>query len=37
MNRSEEHDKAQDKNFWSVHVNSDLRIIVHKTADSLLL
>ena len=30
-------DKAKDKNFWSVRVNSDLRIIVHKTADSLLL
>ncbi len=30
-------DKARDKNFWSVRVNSDLRIIVHKTADSLLL
>ena len=30
-------DKAKDKNFWSVRVNSDVRIIVHKTADSLLL
>ena len=30
-------DKAKDKNFWSVRVNSDLRIIVHKTAESLLL
>ncbi len=30
-------DKARDKNFWSVRVNSDIRLIVHKTADSLLL
>ncbi len=30
-------DKAQDKNFWSVRVSSDLRIIVHKTKQSLLL
>jgi len=30
-------DKAKDKNFWSVRVNSDLRIIVHKTKNSLLL
>jgi mRNA-degrading endonuclease RelE of RelBE toxin-antitoxin system len=30
-------DKAKDKNFWSVRVNEDLRIIVHKTEKSLLL
>ena len=30
-------DKARDKNFWSVRVSSDLRIIVHKTPESLLL
>ena len=30
-------DKAKDKNFWSVRVSSDLRLIVHKNADSLLL
>ncbi|MBI5655519.1 MAG: ATP-dependent helicase [Geobacter sp.] len=30
-------DKARDKNFWSVRVSSDLRIIVHKTTESLLL
>jgi mRNA-degrading endonuclease RelE of RelBE toxin-antitoxin system len=30
-------DKAKDKNFWSVRVSSDLRLIVHKTASSLLL
>jgi len=30
-------DKARDKSFWSVRVSSDLRIIVHKTSDSLLL
>ncbi len=30
-------DKARDKNFWSVRVTADLRLIVHKTAGSLLL
>lgn len=30
-------DRAQDKSFWSVRVNADIRIIVHKTAASLLL
>lgn len=30
-------DKAKDKNFWSVRVTSDLRMIVHKTPESLLL
>ena len=30
-------DKARDKNFWSVRVSGDVRIIVHKTRDSLLL
>jgi mRNA-degrading endonuclease RelE of RelBE toxin-antitoxin system len=30
-------DRARDKNFWSVRVGSDIRLIVHKTADSLLL
>jgi mRNA-degrading endonuclease RelE of RelBE toxin-antitoxin system len=30
-------DKAKDKNFWSVRVSSDIRLIVHKTAASLLL
>jgi len=30
-------DKARDKNFWSVRVNADIRIIVHKTQASLLL
>jgi len=30
-------DKAKDKNFWSVRVGSDLRMIVHKTDSSLLL
>jgi mRNA-degrading endonuclease RelE of RelBE toxin-antitoxin system len=29
--------KAKDKNFWSVRVGSDIRLIVHKTASSLLL
>ena len=30
-------DQAKDKNFWSVRVSSDIRIIVHKTESSLLL
>ncbi len=30
-------DKARDKNFWSVKVNMDIRLIVHKTDASLLL
>src|SRR6185437_7282540 len=30
-------DKARDKNFWSVRVSSDLRLIVHKSEASLLL
>lgn len=30
-------DKAKDKNFWSVRVSSDLRIIVHRSENSLLL
>jgi mRNA-degrading endonuclease RelE of RelBE toxin-antitoxin system len=30
-------DKAKDKNFWSVRVSDDIRLIVHKTDDSLLL
>jgi mRNA-degrading endonuclease RelE of RelBE toxin-antitoxin system len=30
-------DRAKDKNFWSVRVSSDLRLIVHKTANSLML
>ena len=25
-------DKAKDKNFWSIRVGSDVRLIVHKTA-----
>ena len=29
--------KAKDKNFWSIRVSSDLRLIVHKTENSLLL
>lgn len=28
---------AKDKNFWSLRVSADIRIIVHKTAGSLLL
>jgi mRNA-degrading endonuclease RelE of RelBE toxin-antitoxin system len=30
-------DKAKDKNFWSVRVNRDIRLIVHKSDASLLL
>ena len=30
-------DRAQDKNFWSVRVNQDIRIIVHCSKSSLLL
>lgn len=30
-------DQAKDKNFWSVRVGSDIRMIVHRTDGSLLL
>jgi mRNA-degrading endonuclease RelE of RelBE toxin-antitoxin system len=30
-------DKAKDKDFWSVRVSSDIRLIVHKAPGSLLL
>jgi len=30
-------DKVKDKNFWSVRVSADIRLIVHKTSNSLLL
>lgn len=30
-------EKAKDKHFWSVRVGSNLRLIVHRTEDSLLL
>ncbi len=30
-------EKAKDPNFWSVRVNRDVRLIVHKTETSLLL
>ncbi|MFC3183288.1 type II toxin-antitoxin system RelE family toxin [Cypionkella sinensis] len=30
-------DRAKDTNFWSVRVNADIRIIVHRTASSILL
>lgn len=29
-------EKAKDKNFWSVRVSGDIRLIVHKTEGSLL-
>lgn len=28
--------KAKDKNFWSVRISSDLRLLVHKSDESLL-
>ena len=30
-------DRTKDRNFWSVRVNRDLRLIVHKTGANLLL
>lgn len=30
-------DKSKDKNFWSVRVSRDIRLIVHKSQSSLLL
>lgn len=30
-------DRAKDKNFWSVRVSADIRLIVHRTESSLLL
>jgi superfamily I DNA/RNA helicase/mRNA-degrading endonuclease RelE of RelBE toxin-antitoxin system len=30
-------DKSKDKNFWSIRVGSDIRLIVHKTTSSFLL
>jgi superfamily I DNA/RNA helicase/mRNA-degrading endonuclease RelE of RelBE toxin-antitoxin system len=30
-------DRAKDVNFWSVRVNADIRIIVHRTSSSILL
>ncbi len=30
-------EKAKDKNFWSVRVSSDIRLIVHRSAASFLL
>ena len=30
-------DKTKDKNFWSVRVSSDIRLIVHKSDADLLL
>lgn len=30
-------DRAKDSNFWSVRVNADIRIIVHRTTASILL
>jgi mRNA-degrading endonuclease RelE of RelBE toxin-antitoxin system len=30
-------DKSKDPNFWSVRVSRDLRLIVHKSGDSLML
>src|SRR6266851_7140547 len=30
-------EKAKDRNFWSVRVSADIRLIVHKTLGSVLL
>lgn len=30
-------ERAKDKNFWSVRVSRDIRMILHKTSESLLL
>lgn len=30
-------DRAKDSNFWSLRVNADIRLIVHRTASSILL
>jgi mRNA-degrading endonuclease RelE of RelBE toxin-antitoxin system len=30
-------DKSKDPNFWSLRVSRDLRVIVHKTGDSVML
>jgi hypothetical protein len=30
-------DKSKDPNFWSARVNRDIRLIVHKTGESLLV
>jgi mRNA-degrading endonuclease RelE of RelBE toxin-antitoxin system len=30
-------DRAKDKNFWAIRVSSDLRLILHRTTNSLLL
>jgi len=30
-------DKARDKKFWSVYINDDIRLIVHRSGESLLL
>jgi mRNA-degrading endonuclease RelE of RelBE toxin-antitoxin system len=30
-------ERARDKSFWSVRVNADVRLIVHRTGESLLL
>ena len=30
-------DKSKDPHFWSIRVNRDIRVIIHKTADSFLV
>ncbi len=30
-------DRARDRNFWSLRVSRDIRLIVHRTASSVLL
>src|SRR6516164_9221187 len=30
-------DKSKDRNFWSTRVNRDIRLILHKTGDTVLV
>tara|TARA_Y100000052_G_scaffold26871_1_gene32776 strand:- start:33901 stop:35988 length:2088 start_codon:yes stop_codon:yes gene_type:complete len=30
-------DKSKDQNFWSIRASRDIRLIIHKTADSILV
>ena len=37
LNVSQDSTGAKDPNFWSLRVNADIRLIVHKSTSSLLL
>ena len=30
-------DKSKDQNFWSIRVNRDVRVVIHKTSNSFLI